>query len=95
MFEENSKAYSLEGTGSIFEELNSASVILAQVRALAGTPSKGESAAVPAREPQGAARTVNINLGGRQTRVNVASGADADALTGVLRHLESASRSAQ
>ena len=35
-------------------------------------------------------KTVNINLGGRTSRVNVASDADANALVGVLRQLESA-----
>ena len=33
-------------------------------------------------------KTVNINLGGRSTRVNVASDADANNLVGVLRQLE-------
>lgn len=40
------------------------------------------------------ARTVNISIGGRSAQgVNVASEQDADALTGILRQLETASRS--
>lgn len=34
--------------------------------------------------------TVNINMGGRRTAINVASQSDANALTGLLRQLESA-----
>lgn len=36
-------------------------------------------------------RTVNINIGGRQAQVNVASSADGDALVAMLRDLEAAS----
>ena len=36
--------------------------------------------------------TTNINFGGRNTPVNVSSGANAKALTSVLRQLESASQ---
>jgi hypothetical protein len=39
-------------------------------------------------------RTVNINLGGRTTPVNVASQTDSDVLVGVLRQLETARASA-
>lgn len=39
-------------------------------------------------------RTVNINIAGRRSAVNVASPQDGDALVGVLRELEVASRSA-
>ena len=38
--------------------------------------------------------TTNITFGGRNTPVNVSSGADAKALTSVLRQLESASQTA-
>ena len=50
-------------------------------QAAAKTPS-----AIPA---QNTTQTVNINIGGRTTAVNVASGSDAAALTSVLRQLES------
>jgi tape measure domain-containing protein len=90
MFDDNSKAYSLEGTRSIFEELNSASVILSQVREMAGRQSSTAQSTAPTEPANRSVRTVNINLAGRQTRVNVASEADADALTGLLRSLESA-----
>jgi accessory colonization factor AcfC len=39
-------------------------------------------------------RTVNINIGGKNTAVNVASQADSDALVGALRQLETASTTA-
>lgn len=39
---------------------------------------------------RGSTRTININIGGRQTSINVASDADANALTSLLRQLESA-----
>lgn len=95
MFDDNSKAYSLEGTRSVFGELNSASAILSQVREMAGKQSSTAQSTAPTETVNRSVRTVNINLGGRQTRVNVASDADADALTGVLRALESAQRVAR
>ncbi len=44
----------------------------------------------PLPAPTGSTQTVNINIGGRTTAVNVASAADAAALMSVLRQLESA-----
>lgn len=44
--------------------------------------------------PAGGSRTININLGGRVTPINVASAADGTALETVLRQLESAMGSA-
>lgn len=52
----------------------------------------GQGAKTPSSIPApGATQTVNINIGGRKTAVNVASSSDANALTSVLRQLESAS----
>ncbi|MEP6587138.1 MAG: tape measure protein [Polaromonas sp.] len=50
---------------------------------------KADIAQLKRGAPSGGTRTVNINLGGRTTRVNVASQSDSDALTAVLRQLES------
>ena len=53
----------------------------------------GGSAApsAPTESSRGVTTTVNININGQMTPVNVASGDDAQALTGVLRQLETAS----
>ncbi len=57
---------------------------------IGGMPQSGDVG----RQPAGSTRTVNINVGGRSTPVNLASQADSDALVGVLRQLESARGSA-
>lgn len=46
------------------------------------------------QQPTGNTRTVNINIGGRTTPINVASQEDSNALVGLLRQLESARGSA-
>ncbi|WHZ11756.1 MAG: hypothetical protein OJF60_002195 [Burkholderiaceae bacterium] len=48
------------------------------------------SAATPGAAGGTGARTVNINIGGRNTPINVASQADSDQLVGLLRQLETA-----
>jgi tape measure domain-containing protein len=64
--------------------------ILAE-RTKASAPTVG---AAPAPAASGSTRTVNINIGGKTTAVNVASQADSDALVGLLRQLETAKGSA-
>jgi tape measure domain-containing protein len=54
------------------------------------TQAKQRNAGSTATTPSGKNVTVNINLGGNSTSVNVASDADAKALTAFLRGLESA-----
>ncbi len=60
--------------------------ILAE-RTKTAAPAQG---AAPTPAATGGTRTVNINIGGRTTPVNVASQTDSDALVGVLRQLENA-----
>ena len=53
------------------------------------TPARNKPVA-PSPSPSKGARVITINIGGRSTAVKVASDADADALTAILRQLESA-----
>lgn len=62
-------------------------LVLSNAAGVANTPPTTGGA--PAVAPVKVA-TVNINIGGRTTAVNVASTSDAQALTSVLRQLESA-----
>jgi hypothetical protein len=55
----------------------------------------GNGAPITGRQQPAAgsgSRTLNINMDGRLAAINVASQGDSDALVGVLRELESASR---
>ncbi len=72
--------------------LQAARTALERVQALveaAKSADKGTSTAGAATQP-GKNVTVNINLGGRTSTINVASDADAKALTSMLRGIESA-----
>jgi tape measure domain-containing protein len=77
---------SLEGQRSVETAYNQSRTLLEQVRALA---KNDETKKQPGT--QGGVRTINLNIGGRQTAVNVASEADAYNLTAVMRQLESLS----
>jgi tape measure domain-containing protein len=89
MFDENSKAYSLEGTRSIFEELNSATIILAQVKALADRADVAAPAApTPGTSTPTHAVTINIDGNSRGT-INTDAAGEAT-LQNVLQQLAAA-----
>lgn len=68
--------------------------LAAKTNAAAATPGATPSGAPTAAQPpsQFPTRTVNVNVGGRTTAVNVASQDDSNALVSVLRQLETASK---
>jgi len=78
--------FSLEGAQSVETAYNQARTILEQVQLAQG---KTGAEANPQKAAQPAARTVNLNINGKSTPVNVASEADANNLVGALRQLES------
>lgn len=84
----NFSAFSNDGNRSINEEQLRAQTILDQVKALVQLKQQPQQNT----QQNNPTRTININIGGRTTPVNVSSQADADALTAVLRQLESAKR---
>lgn len=80
VFQKNWSVFSLEGAKSIQDTFTASRAILERVKAMDGRPGTTGS---------GNSTTVNINIGGRSTAVNVASQSDANSLTSVLRQLES------
>lgn len=77
---------SLEGQRSVEAAYNQARSILEQVQGMA---SRGSTKQAGQGSQTGAGtRTININIGGRMTPINVASDADANNLTAVMRQLE-------
>lgn len=77
----NVGAFGIQGNQSITAEQARAATLLDAVQGI-----------VRQQGTQQPSRTININIGGRNTPVNVSSEADAKALAAVLRQLESASQ---
>ena len=80
VMQKNISGLGLTAIQSIQAEYNASRAILERVKSIDGRP-------VPTGS--GNSTTVNINIGGRSTAVNVASQSDANSLTAVLRQLES------
>lgn len=87
--QQNGTAVSSSGYRSALEDFNKARRALEQLQGASisgtgggGTDNKGGSST----------KTVNINIGGRRSSIDVASSADADALVELLRQLEDASK---
>jgi tape measure domain-containing protein len=73
-----------------FDKVMSENGLAPKVGGLPTPQGTAAPAGTPKAAPAGGTRTVNINIGGHMTRVNVASQADSDALVAMLRNLESA-----
>lgn len=84
----NWSAFSSEGRKSVQDTYNQSRAILEQVKGL------GAATGAATAAPSGSTTTVNVNIGGRKTAVNVASQSDASALTSLLRQLEAAAGTA-
>jgi len=79
-------AEGLQSFNQMFAVAQTAAERIRQIEARDKAAANRQTQTTPA-----APRTVNINIGGRQAQVNVASSADGDALVAMLRELESAS----
>jgi tape measure domain-containing protein len=92
MLEKNATAYSIEGTLSVFEELNSAKMILEEVKRKAGTAQPGAgNAGTAAPAAANSTYVVKLDFGnGSVQNVNVASANDAQVLIGALQQARSA-----
>lgn len=82
--------FTLDSQTSVTAAYTQSKSILDAVQAAAAKGGAGTSGSKTA-QPGTGTRTVNINIGGKSTAVNVASEADANNLTGVMRQLESLS----
>lgn len=92
MLEQNATAYSIEGTRSVLEELNSAKMILEEVKRKAGAAQAGAGAGGGVA-PSAANSTYLVKLdfgNGKVQNVNVASANDAQVLIGALQQAKSA-----
>lgn len=88
IMQQNSTAFSLNGQRSVEAAYNSARSILESLNS--GGSAKGGSAIAGG----GSTTTVNVNLGGLRSSVNVATPQDAQALTGIFRQIENAAGTA-
>ena len=86
----NVGAFGIAGNQSITAEQARAATLLDAVQGI--VRQQGGTQGQQGTQQASPSRTININIGGRNTPVNVSSEADAKALASVLRQLESASQ---
>lgn len=82
VLQKNWGVFGMEGQQSVVASYNAARSILDQVKAMSTTPG------APTAGGTSGSTTVNVNIAGRTTPINVTSQADANNLTSILRQLE-------